>query len=374
MKLRPILLVLALALHAPLAAAQSTSPAIPGGSLATPVTPTNGGSGVANTGNWAWNAAQTFSVTSGQTMTLPAASTTLAGLGTVQTFTAAQTNSTASAASTPAQIYTGVIFTGGSGTTTFPHVLVQPSTATASSTWSTTGTALGVNAHTGIGNLIDLQLDGSSKFSVNNSGSTNVANGLTVGGSIQSGAAFAIQWATRGILTSSAAGNVQLGTADAAAPVAQTLSAQSVVAGTSNVAGANTTIQGSASTGSGTGGSITFKTSLATAAATTVNTQTTAEVIDGVQHVTLGGGTPTCGTGCSSIAANATDQRMTITTGTAVSAVTVNFAKTWVNVPVCVATDNSTVALTSISAISVTAVTITTAAALTTAPIYLICL
>jgi hypothetical protein len=57
--------------------------------------------------------------------------------------------------------------------------------------------------------------------------------------------------------------NLQLGTADAALPVAQTLSVQSVVAGTSNTAGATFTINGSQGTGSGVGGSIIFQTAAA---------------------------------------------------------------------------------------------------------------
>jgi len=60
-------------------------------------------------------------------------------------------------------------------------------------------------------------------------------------------------------LTRRAAANLRLGAADAAAPVAQTLSVQSVVAGTTNGAGANLTITGSQGTGSGAGGSIIFQ-------------------------------------------------------------------------------------------------------------------
>lgn len=51
-------------------------------------------------------------------------------------------------------------------------------------------------------------------------------------------------------------GNLQQGAADAASPVAQTFSVQSVVAGTSNTAGADRTFTGSQGTGTGRGGSI----------------------------------------------------------------------------------------------------------------------
>jgi len=60
-------------------------------------------------------------------------------------------------------------------------------------------------------------------------------------------------------LTRRGAANVQLGAADAAAPVAQTLSVQSVVAGTTNTAGTNFTIAGSQGTGTGAGGSLIFQ-------------------------------------------------------------------------------------------------------------------
>ena len=57
-----------------------------------------------------------------------------------------------------------------------------------------------------------------------------------------------------------AAANLRLGAADAASPVAQTLSVQSVVAGTaSGAVGANLTVDGSQGTGTGAGGSIIFR-------------------------------------------------------------------------------------------------------------------
>jgi hypothetical protein len=81
-------------------------------------------------------------------ITIPA-SGTLALLGTANAFTAAQTISVNGAASTPALALTGTIFSGGTGTTTFPLVLVQPSGATASTNWSIYGTAIGVNLDVG---------------------------------------------------------------------------------------------------------------------------------------------------------------------------------------------------------------------------------
>ena len=52
------------------------------------------------------------------------------------------------------------------------------------------------------------------------------------------------------------AANIRMGAADAAAPVAQTLSVQSVVTGTTNTAGVTATITGSQGTGTGNGGDI----------------------------------------------------------------------------------------------------------------------
>jgi hypothetical protein len=77
------------------------------------------------------------------------------------------------------------------------------------------------------------------------------------------------------------AGALRLGTADAAAPVAQSLSVQNVLAGTSNTAGANLTIDGSQGTGTGFGGNIVFQVAPAGSTGTAQNTLTTALTIFG---------------------------------------------------------------------------------------------
>jgi hypothetical protein len=86
------------------------------------------------------------------------------------------------AASTPPLDITGTWFTGGTATTTKPQVLIEP-TGTTSTAWSTSGTGLGVNAASGFaGNLLDLQLNGTSEW--NFSGTVfNIgeANNITVG-------------------------------------------------------------------------------------------------------------------------------------------------------------------------------------------------
>jgi len=71
--------------------------------------------------------------------------------------------------------------------------------------------------------------------------------------------ASTINWNTDTYIGRAGAAKLMLGQADAASPVAQTLSVQNVVAGTSNTAGALTTIAGSQSTGTGLGGALSFK-------------------------------------------------------------------------------------------------------------------
>jgi hypothetical protein len=86
-------------------------------------------------------------------------------------------NSYNATASSPAKAFTGTWFTGGTGTTTKPQVLIEPTGAT-STAWSTNGTGLGVNAASGFtGNLLDLQVNGTSRFSVLNSGFVGVGTG-----------------------------------------------------------------------------------------------------------------------------------------------------------------------------------------------------
>jgi len=89
------------------------------------------------------------------------------------------------------------------------------------------------------------------------------------------------------------AANLQFGASDAASPIAQKLSVQSVVAGgATNTAGQDFTITGSQSTGSGVGGSIIFQTAAANSGggAGIQNTLANAMVIDSVKTVRLGTG------------------------------------------------------------------------------------
>ena len=89
--------------------------------------------------------------------------------------------------------------------------------------------------------------------------------------------------------TKNTGANLQLGNFDAATPVAQTLSVQSVVAGTSNTAGAAFTITGSQGTGTGAGGSLIFQVAPAGTAGTAQNALADALTIASTKLVTLTG-------------------------------------------------------------------------------------
>lgn len=97
-------------------------------------------------------------------------------LGDSPTWTGSHTWSKNSVASTPTGQFTGTWFSGGTSTTTKPHVLIESSGVT-SNNWSTSGTGLGVNAPSGfVGNLADFQVDGVSKVRVKSDGTIHVAN------------------------------------------------------------------------------------------------------------------------------------------------------------------------------------------------------
>jgi hypothetical protein len=168
--------------------------------------------------------------------------------------------------------------------------------------------------------LMDLQVGGTSLFNVTKGGVVNCGSvsgtgtiRLTNAGSsfsyigniglnynspnrIEFNSAGAVGWSTTAsnalpnapdlLLTRKAAANLRFGAADAAAPVAQTLSVQSVVAGTTNTAGANLTITGSQGTGTGAGGSIIFQVAPAGSSGTAQNALATALTIGPSREVT----------------------------------------------------------------------------------------
>jgi hypothetical protein len=102
--------------------------------------------------------------------------------GTDITLTGRFISSLNGAASAPPGTFTGTWFTGGTATTTKPQVLIEP-TGTTSTAWSTSGTGLGVNAVSGfVGRLLDLQINGTSEWSLSNTTFTiGEANDIAVG-------------------------------------------------------------------------------------------------------------------------------------------------------------------------------------------------
>lgn len=86
------------------------------------------------------------------------------------------------AASVAAVQINPTLFTGGTGTTTFPYLMLQPSGATAETGWSTSGTFIGVNSASGFGgNFIDFHgNNAASTFSVSSAGAIGSMGGATM--------------------------------------------------------------------------------------------------------------------------------------------------------------------------------------------------
>lgn len=172
--------------------------------------------------------------------------------------------------------------------------------------------------------LADFQVGGASKFQIFKTGGATAAAALSVlntGGSsvlqmaqsasygYHMASGYAVTWGSAATLDGSvdltlrraAAATLQLGAADAAAPVAQTLQVQSVVAGTTNTAGANFTINGSRGSGSGAGGSIIFQVAPAGSSGTAQNSYFTLFTIAASKAVTSYGSFTVTNTGGSGV-------------------------------------------------------------------------
>jgi hypothetical protein len=80
-----------------------------------------------------------------------------------------------SANNTSGVLINGTWRTGASSNN--PQLLLNPSGTTLSTTWSTSGTGIGVNAPASFGgNLLDLQVNGTSQFRLNNEGALTMPN------------------------------------------------------------------------------------------------------------------------------------------------------------------------------------------------------
>ena len=229
--------------------------------------------------------------------------TTKATVTQVLAYIVAQANTwTATQTITPAANSNALASTGYSLTGSNAQSLID-----LAGTWNTSGTptALKLNitdtASNAVSLLMDLQVGGSSAFQVAKNGVTRVwqigVSALSfaeIGGNSQVRLrdTAILAWTNGGAGATSdlfiarrAAANLRFGAADAAAPVAQTLSVQSVVAGTSNTAGANLTITGSQGTGTGAGGSIIFQVAPAGSTGTAQNTLATALTINAARQI-----------------------------------------------------------------------------------------
>lgn len=181
----------------------------------------------------------------------------------------------------------GVLRTSSAGSAAAPSLVIGNATTGLYSV-STTGLGLAVN---GVLEL-DFGITNASSWTIPvnfiASGNTFIAS-LFIGNAGTNFGIFPVDGGNTLRLTGNSGGTsylnlpasatFQFGQADAAAPVAQTLGVQSVVAGTSNIAGANFTINGSKGTGTGLGGSIIFRTSLAGTTGTTQNAVVTGFIV-----------------------------------------------------------------------------------------------
>lgn len=118
-----------------------------------------------------------------------------------------------------------------------------------------------------VGTLIDDSLTSGRVVLAGTAGLLQDDAGLLYAGT---GTSLSLTLGTDVTLTRRGTGNINLGAADAAAPVSQALSVQGVAAGTADTAGTPFYIEGSRSTGTGAGGAIIHET---TYPSTTGNTQ-----------------------------------------------------------------------------------------------------
>jgi hypothetical protein len=103
------------------------------------------------------------------------------------TLTARLINAFNAAASAPAKLFSGTWFTGGTSTTTKPHVLIEPA-GTTSTNWNTAGTGLAVNAASGFGgDLAWFGVNGARSAGIDSTGRISVPLGTAVLPSIYPG-------------------------------------------------------------------------------------------------------------------------------------------------------------------------------------------
>jgi hypothetical protein len=135
------------------------------------------------------------------------------------------------------------VFSAGDATTNFPLVLIQPTGATASTTWSTGGTVFGINGDSTSNRLFDVKVDGTTIFGVEGSGVITLSQGVfqttasTDTANLSSVAT--LSWNNDTILKRKDVATLQMG-ANAAGVTNQTLTAANRI--TSDGVGADLTI------------------------------------------------------------------------------------------------------------------------------------
>ena len=212
---------------------------------------------------------------SNATLIAPALGTPASGVATNLTGTAASL--TAGTVTTNANL-TGPITSVGNATSVAPFIAQA-------NTWSANQTVQGLTT-TSPGWYAQLTGDTQARLRVGLDSADGPGLGMGPGGSTVRDTFFG----------RAGAANSRFGAADAAAPIAQTISVQNVVTGTSNTAGANTTFMGSQGTGTGVGGSLIFQVAPAGLTGTAVNALATALTIDSTKLATFTGGITVAGT------------------------------------------------------------------------------
>jgi len=148
----------------------------------------------------------------GTTLASGVTGSSLTSVGTLTSLTTsgAITTSDAPGASAAAISGTGALFTGGTGTTTFPYLMIQPSAATAFTGWSTSGTFEGINSASGFaGNFVHYSNNNASMYRVDSAGGVHSAAGGTFGGILttsQAGAASASAFYLNGTIYTGGSG------------------------------------------------------------------------------------------------------------------------------------------------------------------------
>lgn len=215
--------------------------------------------------------------------------------------------------------------------------------------------------------IIDLQVGGVSVFlddingiiTIPSSGGIVNNGALTQNGNFTLASTKAITWSGRGNIVSPAANDIQIGANDAAAPAAQTFGFQSVVGGTSNTAGVNSTIIGSKGTGTGTGGSLIFQTSPASTTGSTQNAGVTALTIPSGGDLQLSGQIPAASAGTITPGSTSNKGSISGLVAATTETITFNAGAPLSAAPACLFDGSTTLSTIVVSSISTTAVTAT---------------